>query len=97
MAGRRLRDHVRKILTDGGVISADAIVTVSGLANTYTNYVVTFGTMRLCVWARVRSSGGRLSHSYTDARAHGRRTRTEEYMVQRYEGASTIYGPHTLR
>jgi len=62
MAGRRLRDHVRQILTDGGVISANAIVTIAGLSNTYTNYIVTY----------------------------------EEYLVQRYEGASTIYGPHTL-
>jgi len=62
MAGRRLRDHVRQILTDGGVISANAIVTIAGLSNTYTNYIVTY----------------------------------EEYLIQRYEGASTIYGPHTL-
>lgn len=62
MAGRRLRDSVRKTLTDGGVISADALVVVSGLASTYTHYIVTF----------------------------------EEYQIQRYEGASTIYGPNSL-
>ena len=32
-----------------------------------------------------------LSNTYTDYI-----TTPEEYSVQRYEGASTIYGPHTL-
>lgn len=62
MAGRRLRDAVRKTLYDGGIISADAKVVVSGLSSTYTHYIVTF----------------------------------EEYQIQRYEGASTIFGPNTL-
>ena len=47
VAGRRVRDAIRAILFDGGVISANAIVTVSGLANTYTNYIVTYGTQKI--------------------------------------------------
>jgi len=62
MAGRRFRDAIRKVLTDGGVISADAIVVMSGLSSTYTHYITTF----------------------------------EEYQVQRYEAASTIFGPNSL-
>ena len=60
MSGRRLRQAVTKVAADNGV--ADAVVTIAGLANSYTHYVATF----------------------------------EEYGGQRYEAASTLYGPHTL-
>lgn len=64
MAGRRLRDAVRAILTrDGnGEFGSDVHIVIAGLSNTYSQYVTTF----------------------------------EEYEIQRYEGASTLYGPHTL-
>ncbi|WOL20515.1 neutral ceramidase-like isoform X1 [Canna indica] len=64
MAGRRLRDAVRTVLTgDGnGKFGSNVHVVIAGLSNTYSQYVTTF----------------------------------EEYEVQRYEGASTLYGPHTL-
>ncbi|XP_057681733.1 neutral ceramidase isoform X2 [Corythoichthys intestinalis] len=61
MAGRRLREAVRRELGSEGAFS-DADVTIAGLSNVYTHYITTY----------------------------------EEYQVQRYEGASTIYGPHTL-
>ncbi|XP_031266150.1 neutral ceramidase 1-like [Pistacia vera] len=61
MAGRRLRDAVKTVLTSSGEFN-DAHVVIAGLTNTYSQYVTTF----------------------------------EEYEVQRYEGASTLYGPHTL-
>ena len=63
MSGRRMRDAVRKVLTDGKVISENAVVVIAGLSNAYSDYVAT----------------------------------EEEYQEQRYEGASTSYGPHTLR
>ncbi|KAA8543789.1 hypothetical protein F0562_022034 [Nyssa sinensis] len=63
MAGRRLRDAVRTVLTSGGHGEFNNIhVVIAGLTNTYSQYVTTF----------------------------------EEYQVQRYEGASTLFGPHTL-
>ncbi|KAF5470478.1 hypothetical protein F2P56_010991 [Juglans regia] len=60
MAGRRLRDAVKTVLTSNG--HDNVHVVIAGLTNTYSQYVTTF----------------------------------EEYQVQRYEGASTLYGPHTL-
>ncbi|CAL9129299.1 unnamed protein product [Musa acuminata var. zebrina] len=64
MAGRRLRDAVRTVLTsDGsGEFGSNVQIVIAGLSNTYSQYVTTF----------------------------------EEYQIQRYEGASTLYGPHTL-
>ncbi|KAJ8753902.1 hypothetical protein K2173_000156 [Erythroxylum novogranatense] len=64
MAGRRLRDAVKALLTSGGSkeFNNNVHIVISGLTNTYSQYVTTF----------------------------------EEYQVQRYEGASTLYGPHTL-
>ncbi|TQD93981.1 hypothetical protein C1H46_020406 [Malus baccata] len=61
MAGRRLRDAVKSVLTSGGN-GENVHVVIAGLTNTYSQYITTF----------------------------------EEYQVQRYEGASTLYGPHTL-
>ncbi|KAL6614881.1 hypothetical protein ACP70R_037151 [Stipagrostis hirtigluma subsp. patula] len=64
MAGRRLRDAVKNVLTseNGGEFNSNIHVVIAGLTNTYSQYVTTF----------------------------------EEYQIQRYEGASTLYGPHTL-
>ncbi|XWS59914.1 hypothetical protein CRYUN_Cryun08bG0163000 [Craigia yunnanensis] len=64
MAGRRLRDAVKMVLTSGRNRQFDSNVkiVIAGLTNTYSQYVTTF----------------------------------EEYQVQRYEGASTLYGPQTL-
>uniref|UniRef100_A0A6N2MPX7 Neutral ceramidase n=1 Tax=Salix viminalis TaxID=40686 RepID=A0A6N2MPX7_SALVM len=64
MAGRRLRDAVKTVLTSGASkeFGSNVHIVISGLTNTYSQYVTTF----------------------------------EEYEVQRYEGASTLYGPHTL-
>ncbi|KAI3797131.1 hypothetical protein L1987_32384 [Smallanthus sonchifolius] len=59
MAGRRLREAVKEVMTSG---DKDIHVVIAGLTNTYSQYVTTF----------------------------------EEYQIQRYEGASTLYGPHTL-
>jgi neutral ceramidase len=60
MSGRRLREAVAEIAISKGVV--DPIMTIAGLANSYTHYVATF----------------------------------EEYQAQRYEAASTLFGPHTL-
>ncbi|KAK9168243.1 hypothetical protein Syun_000383 [Stephania yunnanensis] len=64
MAGRRLRDAVKTVLTSGGHGEFDhnVHIVIAGLTNTYSQYVTTY----------------------------------EEYEMQRYEGASTLYGPHTL-
>ncbi|XP_042514234.1 neutral ceramidase 1-like isoform X2 [Macadamia integrifolia] len=64
MAGRRLRDAVKSVLTSGpnGEFNSKVHVVIAGLTNAYSQYITTF----------------------------------EEYQVQRYEGASTLYGPHTL-
>lgn len=63
MAGRRLRDAVKAVLTSDNSGEFNNIhVVLAGLTNTYSQYITTF----------------------------------EEYEIQRYEGASTLYGPHTL-
>ncbi|KAK4382303.1 Neutral ceramidase 1 [Sesamum angolense] len=64
MAGRRLRDAVKTVLTSGDSkeFGSNVHVVIVGLTNTYSQYVTTF----------------------------------DEYQIQRYEGASTLYGPHTL-
>jgi neutral ceramidase len=62
MAGRRLRDAVRSVLTSSKEFNKNIHVVIAGLTNTYSQYITTF----------------------------------EEYEMQRYEGASTLYGPHTL-
>lgn len=64
MAGRRLRNAVRKILEASNLVSPGQTihVAISGLANTYSSYTTTY----------------------------------EEYQAQRYEAASTIFGPYTL-
>nr|KYP76212.1 Neutral ceramidase [Cajanus cajan] len=63
MAGRRLRDAVKTVLSSEEEFEYEDIhVVIAGLTNTYSQYVTTY----------------------------------EEYQVQRYEGASTLYGPHTL-
>ncbi|KAK1419244.1 hypothetical protein QVD17_28407 [Tagetes erecta] len=61
MAGRRLREAVKEVMTSKDRDS-NVHVVLAGLTNTYSQYVTTF----------------------------------EEYQIQRYEGASTLYGPHTL-
>ncbi|XP_011067719.1 PREDICTED: neutral ceramidase isoform X2 [Acromyrmex echinatior] len=60
MSGRRLRESIRKVMSDAS--DDETSVIVAGLCNTYSDYITT----------------------------------PEEYQLQRYEGASTIYGPHTL-
>lgn len=63
MAGRRLRQAVKTVLTNSGKKEFDDVhIVIAGLSNSYSQYVTTF----------------------------------EEYQIQRYEGASTLYGPHTL-
>lgn len=62
MAGRRLRDAVKTVLSGDKSLGSNIHVVIAGLTNTYSQYVTTY----------------------------------EEYEVQRYEGASTLYGPHTL-
>uniref|UniRef100_A0A2P2M106 Neutral ceramidase n=1 Tax=Rhizophora mucronata TaxID=61149 RepID=A0A2P2M106_RHIMU len=63
MAGRRLRDAVKAVLTSSSnqEFGSNIHIVIAGLTNTYSQYVTTF----------------------------------EEYEMQRYEGASTLYGPHT--
>ncbi|XP_015678510.1 neutral ceramidase [Protobothrops mucrosquamatus] len=60
MAGRRVREAVKKEFEIQGKAGMDIII--SGLCSIYTHYISTY----------------------------------EEYQVQRYEGGSTIFGPHTL-
>ncbi|CAL5190815.1 unnamed protein product [Lathyrus oleraceus] len=62
MAGRRLRDAVKTVLSGDKSFGSNIHVVIAGLTNTYSQYVTTY----------------------------------EEYEVQRYEGASTLFGPHTL-
>ncbi|KAL3629566.1 Neutral ceramidase 1 [Castilleja foliolosa] len=64
MAGRRLRDAVKEVLTSKAIkqFGPNVHIVIAGLTNTYSQYVTTF----------------------------------EEYQMQRYERASTLYGPHTL-
>lgn len=62
MAGRRLRNAVKEVLTSSGQFNNNVHIVIAGLTNSYSQYVTTI----------------------------------EEYQIQRYEGASTLYGPHTL-
>ncbi|XP_065846898.1 neutral ceramidase 2-like [Euphorbia lathyris] len=64
MAGRRLREAVKKTLVSngGGEFDEETQIVIAGLTNAYSQYVATI----------------------------------QEYGQQRYEGASTLYGPHTL-
>lgn len=64
MSGRRLRDAIKNVIRESGIIAADQeiYVTIAGLSNSYSSYVTTF----------------------------------EEYQAQRYEAASTLFGPNTL-
>lgn len=62
MAGRRLRNSVKEVLTSNGEFNNNIHIVIAGLTNSYSQYVTTI----------------------------------EEYEIQRYEGASTLYGPHTL-
>lgn len=62
MAGRRLRDAVKTVLSGNKGYGSNIHVVIAGLTNSYSQYVTTY----------------------------------EEYEMQRYEGASTLYGPHTL-
>ncbi|XP_073225001.1 neutral ceramidase 1 isoform X2 [Cicer arietinum] len=61
MAGRRLRDAVKTVLSSHKDFE-NVHVVISALSNAYSQYATTY----------------------------------EEYHVQRYEGASTLFGPHTL-
>ena len=40
MAGRRLRDSVKSIVVENGVVNAT--ITIAGLSNSYVHYVTTF-------------------------------------------------------
>lgn len=62
MAGRRLKNRIKKTLIEANAWTPTSQVILSGLSNSYTHYVTT----------------------------------KEEYSHQRYEGASTLFGPHTL-
>lgn len=44
MAGRRLRDAVREVLTSNGngEFGSDVHIVIAGLSNTYSQYVTTF-------------------------------------------------------
>ena len=42
MAGRRLRDAVKSVLTSGGDFNSNVHVVIAGLTNTYSQYVTTF-------------------------------------------------------
>lgn len=61
MAGRRMREAIKKLLVAKGALTSEGVVVIAGLANTYADYTTTF----------------------------------EEYQEQRYEGGSTLYGPHS--
>ena len=42
MAGRRLRDAVKKVLTNSGQFDNNVHVVLAGLTNTYSQYVTTY-------------------------------------------------------
>ena len=42
MAGRRLRDAVKTVLTSSGEFNSNVHVVLAGLTNTYSQYVTTF-------------------------------------------------------
>lgn len=82
MSGRRLRNTVRKTLLDNGFTS-NVTVVIAGLSNTYSDYVTTFEEYQVLQTLLGRSS---FEFAYNIA----------SVQVQRYEGASTDYGPYTL-
>lgn len=42
MAGRRLRDAVKTVLTSSGEFGSNVHVVLAGLTNTYSQYITTF-------------------------------------------------------
>ncbi|KAK6145295.1 hypothetical protein DH2020_022115 [Rehmannia glutinosa] len=82
MAGRRLRDAVKKVLTSGGSkeFGSNVHVVIAGLTNTYSQYVTTFEEYQI---QRYEVS---YLVTYEDKRWR--------FLVS--QGASTLYGSHTL-
>ncbi len=83
MSGRRLRGAMEAVATAEGVEIEKIILT--GLSNAYTGYITTYEEYQQQVIRRAK-------RKYLLFVLH-----SLLYIFQRYEGASTLYGPHTLR
>lgn len=82
MAGRRLRDALNsEAINNGGPSSVKTVI--AGLSNGYTHYITTFEEYQVKF---SELSFFKLPNQIIAICA---------VQIQRYEGASTIYGPHT--
>jgi neutral ceramidase len=89
MSGRRLRNTVRTSLQKHGLADENSYIVISGLSNEYTHYITTYQEYRMKFFLFQCEN-------------------LKNFMVinifkfffflevQRYEAASTLYGPHTL-
>lgn len=99
MAGRRFREALNsESSSNGGPSNTKTII--AGLSNVYTHYVTTFEEYQVR-WLTVLIDFWRTVFVWLDCSivmlfiGHWY-DRFFMFQVQRYEGASTIYGPHTL-
>ena len=98
LTGRRLRNTVHQALNDASANFSDAIVVIAGLSNEVKKkfpkktfkkrcpekkYPFIFDLLFISLYCKKK----KYTHYITTY---------EEYQQQRYEGASTLYGPHTL-
>ncbi|GFP97978.1 neutral ceramidase [Phtheirospermum japonicum] len=90
MAGRRLRDAVREVLTSKASkqFGSNVHIVIAGLTNTYSQYVTTFEEYQM---QRYEVSFMVMVDKRTDCMNFYSR-----HYLQRRTGASTLYGPHTL-
>lgn len=86
MSGRRLRNTVQRVLLDNGFPSNVKVV-IAGLSNTYSSYVTTYEEYQVYDHSAVHACTYTTWFSFLV---------TQIMQVQRYEGASTVYGPYTL-
>ncbi|KJE90898.1 neutral/alkaline nonlysosomal ceramidase [Capsaspora owczarzaki ATCC 30864] len=62
MAGRRLRDAVKQALIEEGAIDQNGVVLISGLSNTYSDYVTTFEEYQVQRYEGGSTAYGPLTH-----------------------------------
>lgn len=79
MSGRRMRKAINATLQSVGMPDGTQVV-IAGLANTYSDYIVTYEEYQVRKKGTIENDNSRFFDS----------------QVQRYEGASTVYGQYTL-
>ncbi|KAH0623596.1 hypothetical protein JD844_006519 [Phrynosoma platyrhinos] len=81
MAGRRIREAIKNEFE--AHMTTEMNVVLSGLCNIYTHYITTYEEYQVCKLTALSQRLFLMSNPFLTS-------------VQRYEAASTIFGPHTL-